>query len=136
MKLVSVVLSLLLLHNSSFGQTKKFHSLERLVDDHVANAKPYFNKSDKIFVTVDFEDTLSYQDKIIPLHTSINPRSFKKRDRVYLVRFIVNSGGGGFIVSAVNFRVLKKSRRRISLLNLGNRDKYELVPLSNVGLSQ
>jgi len=113
----------------SYGQTTSFSTIKEAVNYHINKLKKDVRNYDNIFVVTSLAGDVDLSERVYQVENGLNASFLKKNDTNYLVKIIIDLKSEEVKVNIINFRVIKKSRKALHLLNLSNGGTYFIKPL-------
>lgn len=113
----------------SYGQTTSFNTIKEAVNYHINKLKKDVRNYDNIFVVTSLAGDVDLSERVYQVENGLNASFLKKNDTNYLVKIIIDLKSEAVKVNIINFRVIKKSRKALHLLNLSNGGTYFIKPL-------
>ncbi len=109
----------------SNAQTAK-QTLDEIVSSHLEELRQSIGYDATIFVAFDYDSsTTSLTKKDFFIQPTLDPQKISGNNN-FLIKFFFSTKEGQTIVKGINFKVMKKSRKIIELINLGNGKDYKL----------
>lgn len=106
------------------GQNSNLKTLNEVIDFHLQNLKKNLDYYDNIYVVLDFDqDFFEGRKKIYNVLSSLEPKFLTKKESNFLVKFVLKDEN---VIEAINFRITKKSNKKLFLANLSNGGIYTL----------
>ncbi|WP_149526261.1 hypothetical protein [Sphingobacterium hotanense] len=112
----------------SYAQTNSFSTIKEAVNYHINRLKEDVRNYDNIFVITGLSEDVDLSERVYQVENGFNASFLKKDDTNYLVRIIIDLKSEVLKVDMINFRVIKKSRKAIHLINLSNGGTYFIKP--------
>jgi hypothetical protein len=113
----------------SYAQNNSFSTIKEAVNYHINRLKKDVRNYDNIFVVTSLEEDVDLSERVYQIENGLNASLLKKDDTNYLVKIIIDLKSEVLKVDIVNFRVIKKSRKALHMINLSNRGTYFIKPL-------
>lgn len=112
----------------SRAQTKSYQTFKEVVDYHISKLKEDVRSYDNIFVITSLGDDVDLSERVYQVENGLNASLLKKEDMNYLVKIMIDLKSETLKVDIANFRVIKKSRKRLHLVNLSTGGTYLVKP--------
>lgn len=112
------------------AQEKSFSTLEEAVNYHISELKSGIKQCDNIFVMVSLDSSIVFAEGATRVNCLVNTKLLNKKDKNFAIKFVVASTKAYVQIQAINFQLIKISRRKIKWVNLGNGQKYQVKPCS------
>lgn len=125
-KIICAILIMQLIGSTLIAQQNTFNTLEEVLSYHHSEFKNSIPEIDNLFFEVRL-DSIELPEAVIALNPNIELKRLEKGKRDYLIRFFIYSSDGITTIKAINFRLIKKRKRRIEYINLGNGNTYKLL---------
>ena len=125
-KIICALLITQLIGYKLIAQQNAFNTFEEVLNYHHRELKNSIPEIDNLYFEVRL-DSIQLPEAVIALKPNIALKSLEKGKRDYLVRFFIYSKGGITTIKAINFRLIKKRKRQIEYINLGNGNTYTLL---------
>ncbi|MGM9475218.1 hypothetical protein ACS5PU_02265 [Pedobacter sp. GSP4] len=113
-------------NKSVFSQEKEFHSLQEVLDHHIAGLQKNISNYSHIFITTNLAEGLKVPDKVFQVENSLNAKFLDKKDQNYLVRISIYANSVPVKIDISNFKVVKVTNKKLTLLNLGSGNTYTI----------
>lgn len=112
----------------SYAQTNSYSTVREAVDYHISRLKEDVRNYDNIFVVTSLGDDVDLSERVYQIENGLNASLLKKEDVNYLVKIMIDLKSETLKVDIANFRVIKKSRKRLHLVNLSTGGTYLIKP--------
>jgi hypothetical protein len=122
------ILSLLLILScvaATYSQTSN-HDIDKIVSDHLKEFRNTVGQDAKVIIAFDYDAKSAILNKNdFVLEPIINSKKIKGND-TFFVRFLIINSGDHIAIRAINFKVIKVSRKHLELVNMDNGREYQL----------
>jgi len=108
------------------AQERKMSTIEDVMNSHIEELKSNLKQYDNLFVLVALDSSVKLPDRALKVDYFLDAKLLNKNDKNYLVKFILSSTKESILIQAINFQLIKHSRKRVEWVNLGNGRKYKV----------
>lgn len=122
--------SLFIFFNVLYAQQKSFSTIEETLNYHITELKSNVAKYDNIFVTISLDSSMILPQGALKVNYLIDAKLLNKGDKNFIVRFILSSSKDYTEIKAINFQLIKQSKKKVRWINLGNGQSYKIVKSS------
>jgi|SRR5215813_1230329 len=119
-------IQVLFVFSSVSAQERTFSTIEDVINYHIEELRANGGKYDNLFVLISADSSIKLPDKVIVVNCFLDAKLLNKKDKNYAVRFILSSVKESIQIQAINFQIIRHSRKRIEWVNLGNGGKYKI----------
>lgn len=105
-------------------QEKSFHIIQEALNFHISEFKSHLNHYDNIYIVTTVDENISLPEHVFQIGNVLNPKFLKKKDQDFLIKLVLYNRGDTVKMDAINFRIIKRSNRKIDLLNMSNGQTY------------
>ena len=123
---VGSFIQILIFFTSVCAQERTFSTIEEAVNFHVEGLTSSISRYDNLIVLIELDSSVNLPERALKVDYFLDAKLLNKRDKNFVVKFTLSSTKESIQIHAINFQIIKQSRKKIKWVNLGNGQRYRV----------